>query len=111
MILSISQLKLLFLKFNNILSARERERERESDCQFFLGGGGGELKTNIKLWRSVSKDIKQDNTIAKWKDMVPYWRGNPSVSPTRKDLLKCNISNKDDWNTCLYTVVNIYIFF
>ena len=41
---------------------------------------------------------------------TPYWRGNPSVSPTRKDLLKCNISNKDDWNTCLYTLVNIYFF-
>ena len=55
------------------------------------------------------EDIKQGNTRTKWKDRVPYayWRGNPSVAPTRNDLLKCNVSDKDDWNTHLYIQVNI----
>ena len=56
------------------------------------------------------EDIKQGNTRTKWKDRIPYayWRGNPSVAPTRNDLLKCNVSDKDDWNTHLYIQV-IYI--
>ena len=56
------------------------------------------------------EDIKQGNTRTKWKDRIPYayWRGNPSVAPTRNDLLKCNVSDKDDWNTHLYIQVNIH---
>ena len=56
------------------------------------------------------EDIKQGNSRTKWKDRVPYayWKGNPSVAPTRNDLLKCNVSNKDDWNTRLYTQVNTH---
>ena len=56
------------------------------------------------------EDIKQGNTRTKWKDRVPYayWKGNPSVAPTRNDLLKCNVSDKDDWNTHLYIQVNIH---
>jgi len=58
----------------------------------------------------VLEDIKKGNTRTKWKDRVPYayWKGNPSVAPTRNDLLKCNVSDKDDWNTHLYIQV-IYI--
>lgn len=54
------------------------------------------------------EDIKEGNKRSKWKDRVPYayWRGNPFVAPTRKDLLKCNASDKDDWNTRLYVQVN-----
>lgn len=64
----------------------------------------GWAEINIKPWKSVLEDIKQGNTRTKWKDRVPYayWRGNPSVAPTRNDLLKCNVSDKDDWNTHLY---------
>ncbi|KAM3698713.1 hypothetical protein ACB098_06G208000 [Castanea mollissima] len=64
----------------------------------------GWAEINIKPWKSVLEDIKQGNTRTKWKDRVPYayWKGNPSVAPTRDDLLKCNVSDKDDWNTHLY---------
>lgn len=27
-----------------------------------------------------------------------YWKGNPDVDPGRKDLLKCNVSEHEDWN-------------
>ncbi|XP_034709621.1 protein O-glucosyltransferase 1-like [Vitis riparia] len=65
---------------------------------------GGKAETNIKPWRNVLKDIKEGNRRTKWKGRVPlaYWRGNPHVAPTRGDLLKCNVSDKADWNTRLY---------
>ena len=66
------------------------------------------VETNIKPWRNVFEDIKEGNKRIKWKDRVPlaYWRGNPHVDPTRGDLLKCNVSEKDDWNTRLYIQVS-----
>ncbi|KAF7826040.1 O-glucosyltransferase rumi-like protein [Senna tora] len=50
------------------------------------------------------KDIKEGNKRIRWKDRAPYayWKGNPHVSPTRGDLLKCNVSAQHDWNTRLY---------
>ena len=58
MILSISQLKLLFLKFNNILSARERERVIV--IFDFLGGGwGGEVGGIIDQYKAVEKCVKR----------------------------------------------------
>ncbi|XP_062086945.1 uncharacterized protein LOC133793660 [Humulus lupulus] len=64
----------------------------------------GWVECNIKPWKNVLADIKEGNKRTKWKDRVPYayWRGNPYVAPTRRDLLKCNVSEKNDWNTRLY---------
>ncbi|XP_061373552.1 uncharacterized protein LOC133315888 [Gastrolobium bilobum] len=65
----------------------------------------GWAETNIKPWRGILKDIKEGNKRTKWKDRVPYayWKGNPYVAPTRKNLLKCNVTAKNDWNIRLYT--------
>ncbi|KAF4386731.1 hypothetical protein F8388_006686 [Cannabis sativa] len=64
----------------------------------------GWAECNIKPWKNVLADIKEGNNRTKWKDRVPYayWRGNPYVAPTRRDLLKCNVSQKNDWNTRIY---------
>ncbi|KAJ9171358.1 hypothetical protein P3X46_014741 [Hevea brasiliensis] len=64
----------------------------------------GWAETNIRPWKNVLKDIKEGNKRTKWKDRTPYayWKGNPNVAPTRKDLLKCNVSHQNDWNTRLY---------
>lgn len=61
----------------------------------------------MKPWSFVLEDMREGNKKTKWKDRVPYayWRGNPNVAPTRKDLLKCNASDKVDWNTRLYIQV------
>ncbi|KAL3536833.1 hypothetical protein ACH5RR_000199 [Cinchona calisaya] len=61
-------------------------------------------ETNIKPWRSILKDIKEGNNKTKWRDRVPYayWRGNPDVASWRGDLMTCNVTDKDDWNTHLY---------
>ncbi|CAK7348064.1 unnamed protein product [Dovyalis caffra] len=69
----------------------------------------GWAETNIRPWKNLLTDIKKGNSRTKWKDRTPYayWRGNPWVSPVRQDLLKCNVSDQNDWNTRLY--IQIYI--
>ncbi|XVF80035.1 hypothetical protein PTKIN_Ptkin15bG0038100 [Pterospermum kingtungense] len=64
----------------------------------------GWAETNVRPWRNILKEIKKGNQRTQWKDRVPcaYWKGNPSVTPTRKDLMKCNVTDKNNWNTLLY---------
>ncbi|KAK6920152.1 Glycosyl transferase CAP10 domain [Dillenia turbinata] len=64
----------------------------------------GWVETNIKPWRDVISDIKEGNQKIKWNDRVPfaYWRGNPHVSPVRADLMRCNITEKQNYSTLLY---------
>ncbi|KAL5062022.1 hypothetical protein RYX36_023759 [Vicia faba] len=64
----------------------------------------GWAEINIKPWKDTLKDIKEGNKRTKWKDRVPYayWKGNPYVAQTRKNLLKCNVTSQKDWNTRLY---------
>ncbi|KAI4328770.1 hypothetical protein L6164_021101 [Bauhinia variegata] len=59
---------------------------------------------NIRPWKEVLNDIKEGSKRRKWKDRVPYayWKGNPFVAVTRVDLLKCNVSKENDWNSRLY---------
>ncbi|KAG5251552.1 KDEL motif-containing protein [Salix suchowensis] len=44
------------------------------------------------------------NKRTRWKDRVPYayWRGNPNVAASRRQLMWCNVSDKYDWNARLY---------
>ncbi|ONI23027.1 hypothetical protein PRUPE_2G165200 [Prunus persica] len=67
-------------------------------------------EVNIKPWRSLLQSIKEGNKRTKWEDRVPYayWKGNPNVAPTRMGLLKCNDSDKNDWNTRLYIQIWFY---
>lgn len=53
--------------------------------------------------------LKESNNKTKWKDREPYayWRGNPYVSPRRGELMKCNLSEKHEWNARLYREVKI----
>ncbi|MCE3215668.1 hypothetical protein HAX54_003160 [Datura stramonium] len=59
---------------------------------------------NIKPWETLSKDLKKGNEKIKWTTREPYayWIGNPYVAETRKDLLKCNVSEKQDWSARIY---------
>ncbi|KNA06528.1 hypothetical protein SOVF_180240 [Spinacia oleracea] len=59
---------------------------------------------NIRPWEFLSKDLKEGNKKVKFTDREPYayWKGNPLVAPHRMDLLKCNVSDKEDWNARLY---------
>ncbi|KAL3517147.1 hypothetical protein ACH5RR_024049 [Cinchona calisaya] len=64
----------------------------------------GWAEANINPWRNILKDIKEGNEKVKWKDREPYayWKGNPHVAPWRGDLMTCNPTDKDDWNTRLF---------
>lgn len=63
---------------------------------------------NIKPWETLSKDLKKGNEKMKWTEREPYayWKGNPVVAETRRDLLKCNASEKQDWNARVYAQVS-----
>ncbi|XP_057462183.1 uncharacterized protein LOC130752425 [Actinidia eriantha] len=64
----------------------------------------GWAETNIKPWEGILKEIKEGNKKIKWMEREPYayWKGNPLVAETRRDLLKCNVSEIQDWNAHLF---------
>lgn len=59
---------------------------------------------------ALLNDLEEGNNRRKWVDREPYayWKGNPAVAATRQDLLKCNVSDKQDWNARVYAQVNIF---
>ncbi|XP_017229874.1 uncharacterized protein LOC108204776 isoform X1 [Daucus carota subsp. sativus] len=64
----------------------------------------GWAEINIKPWEMILKEMKEGNTKVKWIEREPYayWKGNPFVVDNRKDLLKCNVSQEQDWNARLF---------
>ncbi|XP_059443152.1 uncharacterized protein LOC132175394 [Corylus avellana] len=64
----------------------------------------GWAEINIRPWEGLLKELQQGNNRSKWLKREPYayWKGNPSVAETRRDLLKCNLSDTHDWNARLY---------
>ncbi|XP_068645511.1 uncharacterized protein [Aristolochia californica] len=59
---------------------------------------------NIKPWEPLQKELKEGNERIKWIDRKPYayWKGNPVVARTRMDLLKCNVTETQEWNARVY---------
>ncbi|KAJ4953727.1 hypothetical protein NE237_030559 [Protea cynaroides] len=60
---------------------------------------------NIKPWETLSKELKEANERSRWIQREPYafWKGNPSTSKSRQDLMKCNPTDKQDWKVRAYT--------
>nr|XP_048329494.1 O-glucosyltransferase rumi homolog [Ziziphus jujuba var. spinosa] len=63
-------------------------------------------EVNIKPWEHLVKDLEEGNKKMGWVDSVTepyaYWKGNPGVAWTRRDLMKCNPTDKQDWNARLF---------
>ncbi|KAJ9188352.1 hypothetical protein P3X46_003716 [Hevea brasiliensis] len=61
-------------------------------------------EVNIRPWESMLARLIEGSKKRKWKGRVPYayWKGNPAVSRNRVDLMKCNLSDKHEWNARLY---------
>ncbi|XP_062219777.1 uncharacterized protein LOC133919409 isoform X2 [Phragmites australis] len=59
---------------------------------------------NIKPWDALQKELDSGNKRVKWSDREPYayWKGNPDVAATRQELVKCNVSSKQEWNARIY---------
>ncbi|CAI0403336.1 unnamed protein product [Linum tenue] len=64
----------------------------------------GWAEIDIKPWQMLLPELKEGNTRTKWENRQPYayWKGNPDVAETRLDLMKCNVSEKQDWNARVY---------
>lgn len=61
-------------------------------------------ETNVKPWEILLGELNEGNKRIPWMKREPYayWKGNPSVAETRQDLMKCNVSEKQEWNARLY---------
>ncbi|TKY45178.1 O-glucosyltransferase rumi-like [Spatholobus suberectus] len=64
----------------------------------------GWAEVNIKPWEILLGELKEGTRRTPWLNREPYayWKGNPTVAETRQDLMKCNVSDKQDWNARLY---------
>ncbi|CAN6461739.1 unnamed protein product [Victoria cruziana] len=64
----------------------------------------GWAEVNVKPWEMLVKELRAGNQRIRWEERegTAFWKGNPYVSETRKDLLKCNLSKSHDWNARLY---------
>ncbi|XP_078437153.1 uncharacterized protein LOC144707783 isoform X2 [Wolffia australiana] len=64
----------------------------------------GWAEVNIRPWGRLAMEMKAANQRKRWRDREPYafWKGNPWVDPGRQDLLKCNVTDSEDWNARLY---------
>eukprot|EP01018_Ginkgo_biloba_P033712 Gb_29551 [translate_table: standard] len=64
----------------------------------------GWAEISIRPWDGLLNDIYVGTQKLKWEDRDPtaYWKGNPFVAPEREDLLKCNVSETQDWNARVY---------
>ncbi|KAM0888024.1 hypothetical protein ACQ4PT_028618 [Festuca glaucescens] len=64
----------------------------------------GWAEINIKPWDALQKDLDAGNRRVGWIDREPYayWKGNPDVAAIRQELVKCNVSSKQEWNARIY---------
>ncbi|XP_030934226.1 O-glucosyltransferase rumi homolog isoform X2 [Quercus lobata] len=66
----------------------------------------GWAEVNIKPWKHLLNDLKEGNKRMGWMAREPYayWKGNPSVALIRQELMKCNVSDNQDWNARVYAL-------
>uniref|UniRef100_M8BUU7 Glycosyl transferase CAP10 domain-containing protein n=1 Tax=Aegilops tauschii TaxID=37682 RepID=M8BUU7_AEGTA len=64
----------------------------------------GWAEINIKPWDALQKDLNEGNKRVRWIDREPYayWKGNPDVAAIRQELVKCNVSSKQEWNARIF---------
>ncbi|CAL9065969.1 unnamed protein product [Musa banksii] len=79
--------------------------DQTSDILFPDWSFWGWPETNIKPWVPLMNDMKAANEEVKWIDREPFafWKGNPTMGSNRQELLKCNVTNEQDWNARIYT--------
>lgn len=64
---------------------------------------------SIRPWDKLEKDLQHSNEMIKWTEREPYayWKGNAVLGEARRDLMKCNVSGKQDWNARIYGLVSV----
>ncbi|XP_058204692.1 uncharacterized protein LOC131318749 isoform X1 [Rhododendron vialii] len=60
----------------------------------------------IQPWETLKEELEEGNHKVKWMDRVPYayWKGNIWTGHVRQDLVKCNVSEKQDLGALIYHV-------
>ncbi|KAH0460825.1 hypothetical protein IEQ34_008400 [Dendrobium chrysotoxum] len=63
-------------------------------------------EVNIRPWEKQTDELREANERLPWRKREPYayWKGNPDVAGTRGDLMKCNVTQKNDWEARLFRV-------
>ncbi|XP_020572569.1 O-glucosyltransferase rumi homolog [Phalaenopsis equestris] len=63
-------------------------------------------EVNIRPWNTLAEELNEANERLPWREREPYayWKGNPDVAGTRGDLMKCNVTDKKDWEARLFRV-------
>ncbi|CAL9079177.1 unnamed protein product [Musa textilis] len=79
--------------------------DQTSDVLFPDWSFWGWPETNVKPWVPLMNEMKAANEEVKWIDREPFafWKGNPTMGSNRQELLKCNVTDEQDWNARIYT--------
>ncbi|GAV79998.1 Glyco_transf_90 domain-containing protein [Cephalotus follicularis] len=61
---------------------------------------------NIHPWNTLLEDLKEGNKRTRWMEREPhaYWKGNPNFIQPRQDVMKCNVTEHQDWNLRVYAL-------
>ncbi|XBI38912.1 hypothetical protein VPH35_123807 [Triticum aestivum] len=66
------------------------------------GPSGAGLRSTFGHGGALTEDFVRENGRLSWPDREPYafWKGNPDVSPVRRDLFRCNNDSAagKEWN-------------
>nr|CAB3467034.1 unnamed protein product [Digitaria exilis] len=62
-------------------------------------------EVGIGPWKQMLEEVKEENERVKWPERQPYafWKGNPMSYPMRVELMRCNVSNGQEWNARVFT--------
>jgi hypothetical protein len=68
-------------------------------------------EVNIRSWTPILEEVSQENQRLPWPERQPYafWKGSPSRYRIRHQLMSCNVSNGQEWNVRVFSVVRLYI--
>nr|CAB3469534.1 unnamed protein product [Digitaria exilis] len=66
-------------------------------------------EVGIGPWKKMLEEVKEENERVKWPERQPYafWKGNPMSYPMRVELMRCNVSNGQEWNARVFTQVYV----
>ncbi|CAN6191037.1 unnamed protein product [Urochloa humidicola] len=62
-------------------------------------------EVGIRPWTQILEEVVQENERLPWPERQPYafWKGNPEGYRMRRELLRCNASNGQEWNARIFT--------
>ncbi|KAL6839587.1 hypothetical protein ACP4OV_030526 [Aristida adscensionis] len=61
-------------------------------------------EVNIRPWPQLMEEVAQENQRVRWPQRQPYafWKGNTQMFRMRNELMRCNVSNGQEWNARIF---------